>query len=40
MRGGVNAHDLFHTDIQDLEVLNTIVKENIEATKKSGQNML
>lgn len=40
MRGGVNSQDLFHTDIQDLDILNTIIKENIEATKKSGTNML
>lgn len=36
MRGGVSAHDLLHGDVGDLEILSTIIKENIEASKKSG----
>lgn len=37
MRGGVTSHELLYdTDIGDFDILNTIIKENIESTKKSG----
>lgn len=36
MRGGVTSEDLFHTySIEDRRILNEIIKENIENTKKS-----
>lgn len=41
MRGGVTSDTLFHyTDVGDIDILNKIVEENIEATKKSGLPLL
>lgn len=41
MRGGVDSNILmYYTDIGDIEVLNTVVEENIETTKKSGMPLL
>jgi|TARA_B110000503_G_scaffold8447_2_gene11472 hypothetical protein len=41
MRGGVNAQELLcDTDIDDLEILQTIVKENIEFTKQTKMPMI
>jgi hypothetical protein len=41
MRGGVNITDLFHTYSQDdLDILNRIIKENIELTKESRMPLL
>lgn len=37
MRGGVDAHKLlYETDLDDLSVLDKIVSENIELSKKTG----
>ena len=37
MRGGVTSHDLFHIySYEDRILINEIIKENIETTKKSG----
>jgi hypothetical protein len=37
MRGGVSTHELFWVlSYEDREVMSTIIKENIEATNKSG----
>lgn len=37
MRGGVNSYDLFHNySYEDRCIMNEIIKENIESTKKSG----
>tara|TARA_B110000503_G_scaffold8570_1_gene11626 strand:- start:1222 stop:1347 length:126 start_codon:yes stop_codon:yes gene_type:complete len=37
MRGGVSIEWLFEeADIGDAEILGTVIKENMEATKKSG----
>lgn len=37
MRGGVTAHDLFHVySSEDRAIMNDIIKNNIENTKKSG----
>jgi len=37
MRGGVTAEDLFHVySAEDRAILNDIIKNNIENTKKSG----
>jgi len=36
MRGGVSSHDLFHVySHEDRQIINEIVKDNIEATKNS-----
>jgi hypothetical protein len=36
MRGGVDSHKLlYETDLEDLSILNKIVDENIETTKKT-----
>lgn len=41
MRGGVDSKDLFYLySYEDRMILNHIIKENIEATKKSGMNFL
>ena len=41
MRGGVDAHTLmYHTDIEDIEILQKVIDENLEATKKSGLPLL
>ena len=41
MRGGVSSDVLFYdTDIEDLEIINKIILENIEATKKSGMPLV
>lgn len=37
MRGGISADDLFNVfSFEDREILNKIINDNIEATKKSG----
>lgn len=37
MRGGVSSHDLFHSySYEDRFIMNKIITENIESTKKSG----
>lgn len=37
MRGGVDSYVLLNeTDIEDLEIIGNVVKDNIETTKKSG----
>lgn len=41
MRGGVSSQDLFHIySYEDRILMNEIIKENIEATKKSGMAIL
>jgi hypothetical protein len=41
MRGGVSSEDLFHIySYEDRMIINEIVKENIETTKKSGMPIL
>lgn len=41
MRGGVDsAILLYHTDLEDIEIIGNIIKENIEASKKSGMPLL
>ena len=41
MRGGVSSHDLFHTyTFDDFNILDNIVKENIETTKKVNLPLL
>ena len=36
MRGGVNSDDLFHKySFEDRQIMNEIIKDNIEATKNS-----
>jgi len=40
MRGGVQATDLFNSDVEDIEVLQKIIEENIETSKKTGQPLI
>lgn len=41
MRGGVNAQELMSdTDLDDLDILHTIVKENIEFTKATKMPLI
>jgi hypothetical protein len=41
MRGGVSSQDLFHTYTRDDRVvMNEVIKDNIELTKKSGLPLL
>lgn len=41
MRGGVSSFDLFHTySYEDRMIMNDIIKDNIDATKKSGLNLV
>jgi hypothetical protein len=41
MRGGVSIDWLFEqADINDVEILSTIIKENMESTKKSGMPLI
>jgi hypothetical protein len=41
MRGGVSSQDLFHIySYEDRALLNEIIKENIETTKKSGMAII
>lgn len=41
MRGGVSSESLFHSySYEDRMIINEIIKENIEATKKSGINLI
>lgn len=41
MRGGVTSQELFHIySYEDRMILNEIIKENIDATKKSGISLI
>jgi hypothetical protein len=41
MRGGVSSTDLFYLySYEDRTILNNIIKDNIDATKKSGLNLI
>ena len=41
MRGGVDSATLMYdTDIEDMEIMSSVVKDNIESTKKSGLPLL
>jgi hypothetical protein len=41
MRGGVTAYELFHVySVEDRGILSNIVKDNVEATKKSGMPLI
>jgi len=41
MRGGVSAQDLFHIySYEDRTIINGIIKDNIESTKKTGMNLI
>lgn len=41
MRGGVSAHDLlWNLSYEDREIMSAIMKDNIEATNKSGMPLL
>lgn len=41
MRGGVTSHELFHHySKEDRDILDNIIKDNIELSKKTGMNFL
>ena len=41
MRGGVSVHDLMYdTDLEDQEIMNNIVKQNIENTKNAKMPLI
>lgn len=41
MRGGVDSATLLYdTDIEDIEIMSSVIKENIESTKKTGLPLL
>lgn len=41
MRGGVTSQELFHVyGYEDRAIINGIIKDNIEATKKTGLNLI
>lgn len=41
MRGGVTANELFNSlSYEDRMIINDIIKDNIEATKKTGMNLI
>jgi hypothetical protein len=41
MRGGVTADQLLYQySVEDRTIMNSIIKDNIEATKKSGMSLI
>lgn len=36
MRGGITLDEAFCMSVKDREIINSIVKQNLETTKKSG----
>lgn len=41
MRGGVTSQDLFYQySYEDRNIMSSLIKENIDATKKSGMPLL
>jgi hypothetical protein len=41
MRGGVSSNDLFWVySVEDREILNKIIKDNIDTTKKAGMPLV
>jgi hypothetical protein len=36
MRGSVTVEQAFTMDVQDIEIISEIIKENLETTKESG----
>lgn len=41
MRGGVTSQDLFQVySYEDRNIMSSLIKENIDATKKSGMPLL
>ena len=41
MRGGVSSEDLFHVyTVEDRKIINEIIKENIENTKKARMSLV
>lgn len=41
LRGGVDAHKLMNdTDLEDIEIINKVVEENIDSTKKTGMPLI
>ena len=38
MRGGMTVDQAFQIDVADREIINEIIKDNLETTKESGLN--
>jgi len=36
MRGGISYTDAMHLSFEDRSIINDVIKENLETTKKSG----
>jgi hypothetical protein len=36
MRGGVTLEEAYHIDVADRQIINNIIKDNLETTKESG----
>jgi hypothetical protein len=36
MRGGLPASDLYNVDVKDIDIIQKIIKQNLETTKDSG----
>jgi hypothetical protein len=36
MRGGVSLEEAYQIDVADRQLINTIIKDNLETTKESG----
>lgn len=41
MRGGVSSHDLlWRYSIEDRQIINQVIKDNIDASKKAGMPLI
>jgi hypothetical protein len=36
MRGGATAENLFSVDVRDIDIIQKLIKQNLETTKDSG----
>jgi hypothetical protein len=36
MRGGVSAENLFSVDVRDIDIIQKLIRQNLETTKDSG----
>jgi hypothetical protein len=36
MRGGVSAENLFSVDVKDIDIIQKLIRQNLETTKDSG----
>ena len=38
MRGGLTANEAYQIDVGDRDIINEIIKDNLDTTKESGLN--